>query len=223
MGMYGLGLLPLLSTVIESTASMAQIAFADDLTGIGKLDELKTWCDMVITHGPYIRYFVNEIKSWLIIKEEHLDRAKELFSNSNIQITTDGHRHLEAVIGTEANKENFVREKVSEWMRQLESLSEIAKIQSHAAFCAFVHGLRHRYTYTIRTVPHISHMLKPLDDAISIFIKTWLNGYSFNDDERFLYSLPAKFGGLGMIIPSLTSDQEYRNSRIITNESTENT
>ena len=36
--------------------------------------------------------------------------TKKLFSDSNIQITTDGHRHLGAVIGTEANKENFVRE-----------------------------------------------------------------------------------------------------------------
>ena len=70
-------------------------------------------------------------------------------------------------------------------------------------------------------MPDISHILKPLDDAISIFIKTLLNGYNFNDDERILYSLPAKFGGLGVIIPSLMSDQEYRNSRIITNESTE--
>ena len=68
-------------------------------------------------------------------------------------------------------------------------------------------------------MPDISHILKPLDDAISIFIKTLLNGYNFNDDERILYSLPAKFGGLGVIIPSLMSDQEYRNSRIITNES----
>ena len=221
MGMYGLGLLPLLSTVIEKTDSMTQIAFADDLTGIGKLDKLKTWWEMVIAHGPYIGYYVNEKKSWLIIKEQYLDRAKEIFSNSKIQITTEGHRHLGAVIGTEANKEAFVHEKVSEWIKQLECLSEFAKTQPHAAFCAFVHGLRHRYTYTMRTIPDISLMLKPLDDAISIFIKTLLNGYNFNDDERILYSLPAKFGGLGLIIPSLMSDQEYRNSRIITNESTE--
>ena len=34
-----------------------------------------------------------------------------------------------------------------------------------------------------------------------------------------LYSLPTKFGGIGVIIPSMISDQEYLNSRIITRKS----
>ena len=136
---------------------------------------------MVIAHGPYIGYYVNEKKSWLI-KEHYLDRANEFFSYSKIQITTDDQRHQGAVIGTEANKETFVHEKVSEWIKPLECLSEFANTQPHAALCAFVHGLRHRYTYTMRTIPDISYMLKPLDDAISIFIKTLLNSYNFNDD-----------------------------------------
>ena len=53
----------------------------------------------------------------------------------------------------------------------------------------------------MRTVPGISHLLKPLDDAIDTFIKVLLQGYAFNPTERVLFSLPAKYGGMGLIIP----------------------
>ena len=52
--------------------------------------------------------------------------------------------------------------------------------------------LRHRYTYLMRTIPGISHLLKPLNDAINIFIKVLLQGYAFNPTERVLFPLPAK-------------------------------
>ena len=72
----------------------------------------------------------------------------------------------------------------------------------------------------MRTIPGISHMLKPLDDAIDIFIKVLLQGYAFNPTERVLFSLPAKYGGMELIIPSEICQEEYENSREITKEST---
>ena len=72
----------------------------------------------------------------------------------------------------------------------------------------------------MRTIPNISALLKPLDKKIDEFIKVLLNDHNFNHDDRLLYSLPAKKGGLGIIIPSNMSDQEYFNSREITRTST---
>ena len=34
-----------------------------------------------------------------------------------------------------------------------------------------IRGLRHCFTYLMRTIPDISHLSNPLDDAIDIFIK----------------------------------------------------
>ena len=73
----------------------------------------------------------------------------------------------------------------------------------------------------MRTVPNISKHLVPLDEEINKFIKVLLNDYNFNDDERSLFSLPPKFGGMGLIIPSKISDTEYQNSRLITERTTE--
>ena len=66
-------------------------------------------------------------------------------------------------------------------------------------------------TYFMRTIPGISHLLKPLDDAIDIFIKVLLQGYASNPSERVLFPLPAKYGGMGLIIPSETYQEEYEN------------
>ena len=62
----------------------------------------------------------------------------------------------------------------------MEVLTKCACTEPHAAFSDFIHGLRHYYTYFMKTVPGISHLLKPLDDAINAFTKVLLRGYTFN-------------------------------------------
>ena len=165
-------------------------------------------------------YYVNVSKSWLIMKEEYIEIANEIFQVYNIKITTDGHRHRGDVVGSNENKEEFVISKVSERVKQLEVLTNFACPEPHAAFSGFIHGLRHRYTYFMRINLGVSHLLKPLDDAIDIFIKVLLQGYAFNPTECVLFSLPAKYGGMGLIIPLEISQEEYENSQKITKEST---
>ena len=71
MGMYALGLMLLLALIISNnTENLIQVAFADDLTCVGKIHELIEWRKIVLHHCPYLGYYVNEWKSWLIMKEE---------------------------------------------------------------------------------------------------------------------------------------------------------
>ena len=102
MGMYALGLMPLLTTAVHTmtNAEITQIAFADDVTGIGEIRHLRNWWEIILTMGPYLGYHVNESKSWLATKEEYFDLAKQFFQDSAIKITANGHRHLGAIIGT---------------------------------------------------------------------------------------------------------------------------
>ena len=167
--------LPLLScessvSVKENHDRKKNIAFADDLTSVCKMYELIEWWKNVLYYGPYLGYYINESKSWLIIKEEYIQRAKETFRDYNIKITTDGHRHLGAVVGSNENKEVSAIAKVSEWIKQLEILTKFECTEPHAAFSGFIHGLIYRCTYFVRIVPGISDLLKPLDDDIDTFI-----------------------------------------------------
>ena len=160
MGMYARGLMLLLTSIISNnTEILIHVDFTDYLTGVGKTHELIEWWKNVLHYGPNLGYYVNESKPWLIIKEEYIQIAKG---------------HLGVAVGSNENKEVFVISKVSEWVKQLEIPTKFTYSEPHAAFSGFIHGLRHRYTCFMRTVPGNSHLLKPLDDAIDTFIKVLL-------------------------------------------------
>ena len=85
---------------------------ADDVTGAGLIRDLREWWDNVIV-GEKIGYYVNENKSWLILKDpSKLDQVKETFSNTQIKITVEGKRHLGAVVGNDDFRKHYIDEKV---------------------------------------------------------------------------------------------------------------
>ena len=46
------------------------------------------WWDNVCLYGPLFGYFPEPTKSWLIVKENYKTKAEEIFSDTNIKITT---------------------------------------------------------------------------------------------------------------------------------------
>ena len=73
----------------------------------------------------------------------------------------------------------------------------------------------------MRTVPDVSQQLQPLDKAIDTFISCMLTTpYSSND--RRMFSLPVKLGGLGILIPSEVSDGYYADSLHVSKSITDN-
>ena len=98
----------------DAVPAWKQVAFADDVTGVGKLIFLRIWWDLTKKYGPLLGYFPKASKSWLTVKVEYLDAARETFKGTGINITEEGRRHLGAVIGSEEYKQDYVREKVDE-------------------------------------------------------------------------------------------------------------
>ena len=61
----------------------------------------------------------------------------------------------------------------------------------------------------MRTMNNISHLFKPLEDHIfSHFLPAIVN-FQFSPHDRQIFSMPTKFGGLGIFDPSEISDFEY--------------
>ena len=234
MPAYALGIAPLLVCLAEPIDERADVmlnsdspprlaekarlaAYADDLTGSGTIDALKVWWDLVVYYGPFIGYYAKPSKSWLIVKPEHKEYAEQVFAGTGLQITTQGQRHLGAVIGSEEYKDDYVTKQVEKWIGELEMLGEVAKIDPHVAYCAYVFGLQHRYTYLLRTIPNISEKLKKLDTAIDEHVVGHLlNNHAYSDMDRKWFSLPPRLGGLGINILSEISDIYYQNSRRMT-------
>ena len=222
MQAYGIGLTPLLNLLSRGEAEEAwkQVAFADDITGIGKLLFLRIWWDLVNKYGPLLGYHPKAVKSWLIVKPGYLDSAKEMFHGTQINITEKGRKHLGAVIGSSEYKQEYMVKKVEEWSASIRRLCTIAKTQPHAAYSCYVKGFSHKFTYFMRTIPGVTSFLEPLDHAVDEFLKVLFNNYNFNEVERKLWSLPVRMGGMGIPIPSKMADDQYSNSRKINDQLT---
>ena len=81
-------------------------AYADDLTGSGTIDGLKTWWDMVIEWGPlhWVLRQTIQILAHCEARTPCICEGGVYITGSGLQITTQGQRHLGAVVGSEQFK-----------------------------------------------------------------------------------------------------------------------
>ena len=222
MAFYGISVNPLLTRLEFNQTNVHQVWLADDATGAGTLQNLKLWWDKIIVEGGKFGYYVKPSKSWLVIKDPtKLAEAEILFADCPIRITSSGKRHLGAAIGSPDYKVTYMEEKVKEWCNKMRKLSEIAKSQPHAAYSAYIFGEQHRYNYFLRTLDNIEDVLQPLDDILTNEFIPSLFGSNISPNEREIFSLPIKEGGLGLRIPSKNAAQSYIASRKITAPLTE--
>ena len=217
MAMYALAVVPLIDKFKNICPNVKQVWYADDATGAGSCDELRQWWHQVEHLGPTYGYYPNSAKTYLIVKEEHEDKAKTIFADTDVHITTNGKRHLGAALGTKSFTEAYVSSKVKEWVQEIMHLSKIASSQPHAAYAAFAHGLSSRWSYISRTIPDIKDLLLPLESAIHQHLIPALTGRDVcSATERDLLALPVRLGGLGLINPAQESTSAFESSKRIT-------
>ena len=167
--------------------------------------------------GPALGYFPNAKKCWLIIKPEREQAAREVFRDTAINVTIEGHKPLGTALGSRSFLEEYVGEKVDKWVNEVTKLADFAISQPQASYAAFTFGLRHRWTYFLRTLPDIAELLEPLERAINEVLIPAVTDHTVTKVERDLLGLPVRMGGLGFTDPVVTSSSEYEASNKVTN------
>ena len=121
-------------------------------------------------------YFPNPSKTWLVTKEGCHTFGISIFAGTGVNITSEGRPYLGVAVGSAQYIENYMKSKVSSWQSSVCNLAIVATTQPHAAYSALTHGLSSKWTYLCRTVPNISHLLRPLDDALQTNLIPALTG-----------------------------------------------
>ena len=166
MSMYAIGISVLQTKINHKDTHVKHVGYADDIAGAGKLMHLRQWWEEMQQLGPTFGYYPNAKKSWVIAKPDKVDLARELFKNTDVQVTDEGQRHLGAVIGSMTFRKKYIQEKVGYWISEIEKLAEIAKTEPHAAYTAFTFGLKQKWNYISRTIPGVGSMLQPMEKCI---------------------------------------------------------
>ena len=129
-----------------------------------------------------------------------MERARELFG-PHVKITTNGKRHIGAALGTEEFKHDFIRNKVNNWLKDIEELAQIAIEEPQAALSAYNTALSQRWTFVQRTMRGIGVLFEPIEQAIRNTLIPAICGRPVSDLERSLLALPYRHGGLGIRNP----------------------
>ena len=209
MPLYALSLMPLLH---ELHGTAHHIWYADDAQATGKLAALRKWWDLLASRGPGYGYFVNASKTILVCKPDKKEEATTIFQGTGIKLA-DGARDLGSVIGTSNYIQNYIAEKVSTFCNEMHLLARVAETSPHAAHAAYVHGMRHRWRFLLRTTPNVSEAFVPLESVIRHkFIPALLGGHTVSDAERLLLSLPGRHGGFAIDNPVLDSEFHHLSS-----------
>lgn len=85
------------------------------------------------------------------------------------------------------------------WVSQAIKLAEFGSTYPQACYATFTFGLRHRWTYYLRTLPDIEELLEPLERVIADVIIPSITDHHCTKNERDLVALPVRLGGLGLI------------------------
>ena len=98
--MFCLVTLPLINAI--KTVGALQCWFADDAASGGCLIRLRAWWDRLTLTGPLFGYYLNTLKTVLVVKPDLHEEAMAIFQDTNIEITCIGHRYLCGALDTPA-------------------------------------------------------------------------------------------------------------------------
>ena len=217
MAWYSLSTTVLIDSLRAKFSEVKQVWLADDASAAGKIEKLKKWYDELIKEGEKFGYHVNGSKSWLIVKDDVTEQeAKKEFGDS-VNITTEGQRHLGAVIGSTDFKKMYCMEKVTKWREELMALSQIAETHPQMAYAAYTKGYASKFTYFMRTIEGFGDYLAPVDEVLNSHLIPALFGM---DSElsylREVIGLKSSDGGLNIPILESASNQQFESSMKIT-------
>ena len=104
MASYGIGVTLLINMLIDvvvtSTESqVAVLAYADDFSAAGKLDNLRKWWDTLTITGPKYGYYPEPTKTWLVVKPYASQRTTKIFFRTKIKSPMKGTDTLDRQLG----------------------------------------------------------------------------------------------------------------------------
>jgi hypothetical protein len=213
---YGIGILPLIRRLKIEFPVVKQPWYVDDAGAGGSFTDLRQFFLWLQEIGPVYGFFPEPSKSILIVRAHSRTRAKSIFDDLGCKVQT-GSRYLGGYIGSKADRELWIQEKVTFWTSAVTDLAFAALSHPQTAFAGLQKSLRHECHFIQRVIDDIGDCFFDVEAGIAdIFLPT-LYGETLKDCtyRRNLSALPVKFAGLALPDPSASSEGNYEASTLV--------
>jgi hypothetical protein len=142
--------------------------------------------------------------------------ARSTFNDLGFKVQT-GSRYLGGYIGSKADRELWVHEKVTFWTSAVTDLAFAALSHPQTAFAGLQKSLQHEWQVIQRVIDDIVDCLFDVEAAITDIFLPALYGETLKDCtyRRNLSALPVKFAGLALPDPSASSEGNYEASTLV--------
>ena len=163
--------------------------------------------------GPLFGYFPEENKSILVVREKDVEKAEKIMGDngSNFKIKT-GYRYLGSFIGEKERQTDWVEEKISDWIKAVENLSEVAVYVPQSAYAGMQRALQQEWTFMQRVIPGISASFFRLESTIKDCFFLKLFGENIPPEYRDWVSTSIKQGGTAIPKPEEMAELNYKAS-----------
>jgi len=108
------------------------------------------------------------------------------------------HHYLGGFVGKSVSQTAFVQDKVHHWIADVLKLSKIAEKQPQAAFAALTKSLQCEWQFLQHVDPGCDGLFAPPDVVLTPTFVPAVFGCEVTPHEHLLFSLPVRFGGLGV-------------------------
>eukprot|EP00957_Ditylum_brightwellii_P034215 2593884-Ditylum_brightwellii.AAC.1 len=207
MILYALALLPViavLETLLDGlifAIKQLQKWFADDSALAGFFEAIDEWYEKLCLIGPPLDYHPESEKSILITHEKNLLLASEYFKEHKFKIKAR-HRYLGGYLGSTALTEDYVSEKVEDWVDPVNIFAEMMPHQPQATFAGYAHSLQFEWAYIQQAIEVEERLFDLLEKAINKnLLPALFETNVIPPDLRKVTSLPCKHGGIGALDP----------------------
>ena len=114
-----------------------EAVFVEEFSVAGSLNSIKNYWEKLTAFDPKYDYFPKPAKSYLIVKEQKLMEAWNLFNNSRVNITAEGKSHLGGDSGSAEYRDDYVKKFSKRLGQPTYDFANYAETQPQATYLAF--------------------------------------------------------------------------------------
>ena len=143
---YGIGVLTLIRDLRRDHPHVTQPWYADDAGAGGSFEAVMAHFKDLQLKESARGYFMEPIKSILVVAEQNVPRATEYFRGMGIKIVT-GSRYLGGFVGEQETENQWVRTKVERWEESVSNLAGVARKHPQSAYAGLQKSLQQEWAF----------------------------------------------------------------------------